>query len=277
MATPTAVATEPEAPSRPAASRPAAGGPPAPPRLSSVAPTTAGTTPPIAEPADVAAPADLPTDDAGTAAAAHEPRPATAEPPVEERPAPAPTPSSTAAPASTTNSAVDLGPVVAMWPAVLEALKSSSRVAHTLADGAVPLSRTETTLVLAHPDKVRLGILRGNAGHMELLRLAVLDVLHLDVDLDLVLDPEKAASAAVVAAAAAAEPAAIPIPAPVEAAGPSPRERGMAVVAEERATRVEPDDDVVSADDPDAEGDLSGLALVQRELGGTVMTEYDNG
>jgi DNA polymerase-3 subunit gamma/tau len=164
-----------------------------------------------------------------------------------------------------------------MWPAVLEALKSSSRVAHTLADGAVPLSRTETTLVLAHPDKVRLGILRGNAGHMELLRLAVLDVLHLDVDLDLVLDPEKAASAAVVAAAAAAEPAAIPIPAPVEAAGPSPRERGMAVVAEERATHVEPDDDVVSADDPDAEGDLSGLALVQRELGGTVMTEYDNG
>ena len=31
------------------------------------------------------------------------------------------------------------------------------------------------------------------------------------------------------------------------------------------------------ADDPDADGDLSGLALVQRELGGTVMTEYDNG
>jgi len=186
-----------------------------------------------------------------------------------------PAPSSTAAPASTTNSAVDLGPVVAMWPAVLEALKSSSRVAHTLADGAVPLSRTEKTLVLAHPDKVRLGILRGNAGHMELLRLAVLDVLHLDVDLDLVLDPEKAASAAAVAAAVAAEPVAAP--APVEPAGPSPRERGMAVVAEERATHVEPDDDVVSADDPDAEGDLSGLALVQRELGGTVMTEYDNG
>ena len=27
----------------------------------------------------------------------------------------------------------------------------------------------------------------------------------------------------------------------------------------------------------DADGDLSGLALVQRELGATVMTEYDNG
>jgi hypothetical protein len=48
-------------------------------------------------------------------------------------------------------------------------------------------------------------------------------------------------------------------------------------VAEERATQIEPVDDVVSADDPDADADLSGLALVQRELGGTVMTEYDNG
>ena len=169
---------------------------------------------------------------------------------------------------------MDLGPVVLMWPAVLEALKSSSRVAHTLADGAVPLSRTEKTLVLAHPDKVRLGILRGNAGHMELLRLAVLDVLHLDVDVDLVLDPEKAASAAAVAAQAPA--AAAPV-APAEPAGPSARERANAVVAEEKANHVEPEEDVVSSDDPDAEGDLSGLALVQRELGGTVMTEYDNG
>jgi DNA polymerase-3 subunit gamma/tau len=170
---------------------------------------------------------------------------------------------------------MDLGPVVTMWSAVLEALKSASRVAHTLADGAVPLSRTEKTLVLAHPDKVRLGILRGNAGHMELLRLAVLDVLHLDVDVDLVLDPEKAASAAAAAAHPPA-PAAAPT-APAEPASPSARERATAVVAEEKANHVDPEEDVVSADDPDAEGDLSGLALVQRELGGTVMTEYDNG
>jgi hypothetical protein len=187
----------------------------------------------------------------------------------------APTEAPVASPAAgTANSAVDLGPVVSLWPAVLEALKSSSRVAHTLADGAVPLSRTETTLVLAHPDKVRLGILRGNAGHMELLRLAVLDVLHLGVDVDLVLDPDKAASAAAVAAAA---PAPAAPAAPAEPAGPSARERANAVVAQERADHVEPEDDVVSADDPDADGDLSGLALVQRELGGTVMTEYDNG
>jgi hypothetical protein len=63
----------------------------------------------------------------------------------------------------------------------------------------------------------------------------------------------------------------------VEPTGPSPRERAQAAVAEEEATQVAPAEDVASDDDPDADGDLSGLALVQRELGGTVMTEYDNG
>ena len=94
------------------------------------------------------------------------------------------------------DAAVDLGPAAAMWPAVLEALKSSSRVAHTLAEGTVPVSRSDTTLVLAHPDRVRMGILRGNKGHLELLRLAVLDVVRLDVELDIVLDPDKAEASA---------------------------------------------------------------------------------
>lgn len=255
-------------PARPAPSAaPAAGGPPAPPRLSTVAPSTAASTAPSAEPAAVPVAAS---------AAPVVADPATPAAPVEEPAAAAPTDAPVAAPAAgAANSAVDLGPVVHLWPAVLEALKSSSRVAHTLADGAVPLSRTSTTLVLAHPDKVRLAILRGNTGHMELLRLAVLDVLHLDVDVDLVLDPDKAAAAAASAAAPAPAPAAPA--APAEPAGPSARERANAVVAQERANHVEPEDDVVSADDPDADGDLSGLALVQRELGGTVMTEYDNG
>jgi DNA polymerase-3 subunit gamma/tau len=247
-ATPATPAEPSVPPARPVPA-PAAGGPPAPPRLSTVAPTTAPPLGPSAAPAAPAGPVAEP-------ARGPDPVPATA--------------------AGTVNSAVDLGPVVLRWPAVLEALKSSSRVAHTLADGAVPLSRTATTLVLAHPDKVRLAILRGNTGHMELLRLAVLDVLHLDVEVDLVLDPDKAASAAAVTAAASVPAPAVPA-APTESPGPSARERANAVVAEEKANHVEPEDDVVSSDDPDADGDLSGLALVQRELGGTVMTEYDNG
>jgi DNA polymerase-3 subunit gamma/tau len=163
-----------------------------------------------------------------------------------------------------------------MWPAVLEALKSSSRVAHTLAEGTVPVSRTGTTLVLAHPDRVRMGILRGNKGHLELLRLAVLDVVRLDVELDIVLDPDKAEAAAA-STAPEQSPASAPA-APAEPSGPSARERAAAVVAEERASTVEAADDVVSDDDDDVEdSDITGLALVQRELGGTVMTEYDNG
>jgi DNA polymerase-3 subunit gamma/tau len=159
---------------------------------------------------------------------------------------------------------------------VLEALKSSSRVAHTLAEGTVPVSRTSTTLVLAHPDRVRMGILRGNKGHLELLRLAVLDVARLDVELDIVLDPDRAEAAP---SSTAAEQAASSAPAaPAPPSGPSARERAAAAVAEERATTVEAADDVVSADDDDVEdSDITGLALVQRELGGTVMTEYDNG
>ncbi len=180
-------------------------------------------------------------------------------------------------PAAVAPESGDLAQLTTMWPAVLEALKSSSRVAHTLAEGAVPLERTGSKVVLAHPDKVRMGILRGNKGHVELLRLAVLDVLRLDVELDLVLDPSVGPPEP--AASTQPPPSAEPAPTPrADAApptgGPSARERAAAVVAEE----VAPDaDDDVSVDDADADGDLSGLALVQRELGATVMTEYDNG
>jgi hypothetical protein len=159
-----------------------------------------------------------------------------------------------------------------MWPAVLEALKSSSRVAHTLTEGAVPLELTPKVLVLAHPDRVRMGILRGNKGHMELLRLAVLDVLRLDVEIDLVLDPSLSDAPAAAGPPPGVEPS--PEPARQTESGPSARERAAAVVAEEP---VPDTDDEVSVDDADAEGDLSGLALVQRELGATVMTEFDNG
>ncbi|MGD9955971.1 MAG: DNA polymerase III subunit gamma and tau [Candidatus Nanopelagicales bacterium] len=259
-ARPTSPAPTRPQPTAPAAERPA-GGPPAPPRLSSVAPTTA----PVDQPAP---PAEAP---AGAEAA-----PSAAAPAAEAAPSdPSPSDPSPSDPSpSDPHQALDLGPVLAMWPAVLEALKSSSRVAHTLAEGAVPLSRSARMLTLAHPDKVRMGILRSNKGHLELLRLAVLDVLRLDVEVDLVLDPGRSG---------ASEPAGAPepvesAPAPEEPSGPSPRERAAAAVAEEQATQVAPEADVVSEDDDDVDDSgLSGLALIQRELGGTVMTEYDNG
>jgi DNA polymerase-3 subunit gamma/tau len=252
-------------PARPAPTRPTPSAPPAPsaaadpaapapPRLSAVAPTTAA---PGTRPA--------PTDGA---VGAH---PAVPAPDGSAQPAPAAP--GVAAPTEAAPQAIDIGPTVAMWPAVLDALKAASRVAYTLADGTRPVSRTASGIVVAHPDKSRLDYLRNNKGHLELLRLAVLDVLHLDGDVDFVLDRDRA-GVAPSAPAPVAAPAPVPDAAPP---GPSPRERAASVVAEERAATVEPVDDVVSDDDADADGDLSGLALVQRELGGTVMTEYDNG
>ena len=248
----------PAAPAAPArrptpSTAPATGGgaPPAPPKLSSVAPSTA---PAAVDPAPVDT---APVDDAahpGTSAAA---------PPSAEEPAPVA--------AAAQEAAGDVAPVRTMWPAVLEALKAASRVAHTLAEGTVPLSRSATTLVIAHPDRVRMGILQGNKGHLELLRLAVLDVVRVDAELDLVLDPAAVAPEA-------PPPAPAPPPAAAPESGPSARERAAAAVAEEDAASVPPSDDVVSDDDDDVEdSDLTGLALVQRELGGTVMTEYDHG
>jgi len=232
---PTAPPGMPAAP--PSASSP--GGPPAPPRLSSIAPSTiAGAQ--VAMPIAVPAAADVSPLTRGQ---------------------------------DTTNHAVGLGEVATSWPAVLELLKSTSRVAHTLAEGTVPISRTATMIVLAHPDKVRMGILRANKGHLEMLRIAVLDVLRLDVELDLTLDPGRAAAAEPVPEAAAPTATAPTAPAP----GSSARARAEAVVAEEIATSVAPADDIARDDDDDAaDSGLSGLALVQRELGGTVMTEYDN-
>jgi DNA polymerase-3 subunit gamma/tau len=96
--------------------------------------------------------------------------------------------------------------------------------------------------------------------------------VRLDVEVDLVLDPSLPSGQPAPGSAAAPDPAPAQ-PSRPEESGPSARERAAAVVAEENAPEA---DDDVSVDDPDAEGDLSGIALVQRELGGTVMTEYDN-
>ena len=235
-------------------------GPPAPPRLSSIAPTTAvgGASATPSGPHDSAAPT---VDVAGPLSP---PEPAPTAPAVVADPE-----------AADPHEAMDVGPVLALWPAVLEALKSSSRVAHALVEGTVPLSRSARVLTLAHPDGVRMGNLRSNRGRLELLKLAILDVLRLDVDVDLVFDPGRATTPE---PPRAPEPADHSEPVPTEPAGPSPRERAAAVVAQEQASQTPPEADVVSEDDDDVDDSgLSGLALVQRELGGTVMTEYDNG
>lgn len=187
-------------------------------------------------------------------------------------------PADSAAPvgaAASNEVAVEIGAVVTMWPAVLEALKASSRVAHTLAEGSAPISRTSKGLVIAHPDKVRMDILRGNKGHVEQLRIAILDVVRLDTEIDFTHNPDPATMVAKAVPAPSPEPSA---EGSTEASDDAPKKSARERMAEQVQDEVPVAQDVAAADDADLDDSgLSGLALIQRELGGTIMTEYDNG
>ena len=276
-------------PPRPARSAPAdasvgvasAGGPPAPPKLSSIAPTTADIT------AAAVAAAGQSKQDGEVGQDGEVERDGGVEQSGQEAPgsgsresthASEPTSSSSPTPphvGTTSNEVVvDLGAVVTMWPAVLEALKASSRVAHTLAEGSAPISRTSKGLVIAHPDKVRMDILRSNKGHVEHLRIAILDVVRLETDIDFTHNPDPSTPLAV----SPAEPAAANAePESNKSSDASPKKSARERIAEQVQDEVPVAEDVAAADDPDLDDSgLSGLALIQRELGGTVMTEYDN-
>ena len=227
------------------------GGPPAPPKLSSIAPTTS-------EGSSAGPPSHVPAPESGS----------------QEQPTAAELSQSPVEATATNEVAIDLGAVVTMWPAVLEALKSSSRVAHTLAEGSVPISRTSKALVIAHPEKVRMDILRGNKGHVEQLRIAILDVVRLDTEIDFTHNPEPAAMVAKSAPKATSDSSPeVGDQSSDDGSKKSARER----IAEQVQDEVPVTEDVATADDADLDDSgLSGLALIQRELGGTVMTEYDN-
>ena len=227
------------------------GGPPAPPKLSSIAPTTS-------EGSSAGPPSHVPAPESGS----------------QEQPTAAELSQSPVEATATIEVAIDLGAVVTMWPAVLEALKSSSRVAHTLAEGSVPISRTSKALVIAHPEKVRMDILRGNKGHVEQLRIAILDVVRLDTEIDFTHNPEPAAMVAKSAPTATSDSSPeVGDQSSDDGSKKSARER----IAEQVQDEVPVTEDVATADDADLDDSgLSGLALIQRELGGTVMTEYDN-
>jgi DNA polymerase-3 subunit gamma/tau len=173
--------------------------------------------------------------------------------------------------------AFDLGLVIASWAVVLDVVKNTTRVGYTLLVDTIPVSQSGTTLVIAHPDSSRLEQLRARAGVMEMVREAVFNVLHLELDLDYVLDPGRATSTV----APAAEPQSLGdnngsyIDTAMQQQ-PSARARAEALVASENA--VPAADDLPSDDDEDVDDSgLTGLALIERELGGTIMTEYDNG
>ncbi len=223
---------------------------------------------PPAEPAPTA-PATPPTPPAPRAEAPTDPQPT----PVAAEPEVVVVLPEQAAPA--VPGVVDVIAIRQMWPDVVERVKTYKRVTWMLLMEQVQVASVDDrVLVLAFTNE---GKRRGFAasGHDEIVRQALIDVLGLDRRIDAVLDPKAAEAAppAPAPATAPAQPTAEPerseeAPARPAAAPPAPSARAETPPASVDVSDVgEQDDDEVL--DPG----LSGAQLIERELGGRVISE----
>jgi DNA polymerase-3 subunit gamma/tau len=183
------------------------------------------------------------------------------------------------------------------WPAILERLAASSRVAWTAFHAATPVSCTNGALAVAvaEPGNVRAIAQRG---HDERLRQTIIDVLALDLTIDVLHDPEPARPAltgtgVTGSAAASSTGSKVSSGTPGDAgatrsatgtgAGASrqatPPTARPADVVREAGSALLTDDvaDEPSPDDPDLDpGGAQGLALITRELGARPIGEIDH-
>ena len=216
---------------------------------------------------------------------------------------------------SSSNIEVDLAAVAAMWPAVLDALRSQSRVAWTAFAQTAPVSISDGAIAVAFPDQGRITFAQ-QSHQDERLRNAIREVLKVDLRPDLVLSPDQAKSAASkpdgestatttedlpvgdaqtpvvttpdvttpdVAAPAQTAPAqTAPRKAAPRKTAPTqtaprkiPPKPGADAVVDLRTGDVETD--VPSVHDADTEDSgLAGLPLLQHLLGGKVVTESED-
>jgi hypothetical protein len=141
---------------------------------------------------------------------------------------------STAATATTS-----LADITTMWPAILEGLKSMSRVAWMVFSDSRPLSLDAGVLAVGVPEESKVRNAR-SSGHAERLRQVVIDVMHCDVQVDVVAT-------------------------------------GSAPASPDSPSSEAPSSDEPSIDDSDTDDDVSGEALAMRELGATVIGEIEQG
>lgn len=78
-----------------------------------------------------------------------------------------------------------LSDVTTMWPAILEGLKSMSRVAWMVFSDSRPLSLDAGVLAVGVPEESKVRNAR-SSGHAERLRQVIIDVMHADVQVDVV-------------------------------------------------------------------------------------------
>ena len=233
-------------------------------RLSDIAPSTVAT--PAADSVPPApAPEEAPVERAAQPAAPVAEVAEVAAPPAAEPPAPAPS-SATGGATSMT-----LDQIASMWPAVLEAVKSYSKVAWMAFSTSAPISLSDGELAVALADAGTMKNVRGGK-HDEKLRQALHDVLGVDLRVDVMLDPGRAT------AAPAASPAPKPSAPAADLAPPAPSRAAQvaaaaAAEAAEPSAPAEPDDP--SPDDADVDV-ASGVDLAIRELGATRITEFEH-
>jgi DNA polymerase-3 subunit gamma/tau len=171
--------------------------PPPPPKLSEVAPSTAA--PEAAQ--DAAPAAKKPAKSAAKATVPPVPPAAKVVAPVD---VPADAPEPTAATTLTTD--LTLSGIVTMWPAILDAVKSQSKVAWMLFNQSRPVSLEGGVLAVAVESAGKAANI-SSAGHEDKIAAAVSDVLHAKVKVDVVLAPD---SAGAIVAADPAAPSDVP-------------------------------------------------------------------
>lgn len=154
-------------------------------------PTVAAPRAPAPRPAPVEQVRPDPEPEAAAAGAARSAEPAVPPPPprMSDVLAGAATPDAPAAPADTpappSSSSASLSDVTTMWPAILEGLKSMSRVAWMVFSDSQPLSLDAGVLAVGVPEESKVRNARGS-GHAERLRQVIIDVMHADVQVDVV-------------------------------------------------------------------------------------------
>ncbi|MCX6434134.1 MAG: DNA polymerase III subunit gamma and tau [Actinobacteria bacterium] len=215
-------------------------------RLSEVAPSTAAVPAEPAVPAPVVSAPPEPSVPAPAAAPRSKPpvRPRTGAQAPSEAPAAAPVVAVASPTAAASEYAAGLDQFVSMWPAVLEAVKSYSKVAWMAFSESTPISLSDGVLAVAVADAGKANNLK-SSGHDERLRQAIIDVMKVDVKIDVVLAPNR-----------------------VQPAATSPGEAAAAPV-----TSSEPD--APSMDDADSDGAV-GVDLALRELGATRIGEIEH-
>ena len=227
-------------------------------------------------PSPAARPAPQPPEQPRAASPPARPAPEPREP---ARPAPEPPRSAPAVPAPAA-SAVDS--LRQSWPAILDAVKQESKVAWMLLTNASVLSLEDGILTLRFP---RDGEMKGFSvsGHDAILKRVLSTNFGLNVTIKGVAGGDVAAQAGRpgTGAPAAARPPAVrrdPAPAPSEAAPPEfagPEFAGPYDEPEDMPPGGSHEDEPSPDDRAVRNAELTGMDLIQRELGGQVIGEFE--